>query len=875
MKSISKIIGVLLTTSIFFVLLSGFVNSNGNILTVENEKDEKIYANATLREDFADDTVIVVLDKNTGGINKAISESLFGNIEMSAVKDLTVVKVPENLIEIASVVDKINGETDMINSNHLTQKINIESFRQIIKITLPKKSKSNVLEVIKQLEKIEGVLYVGPDYYENHEAIPNDEHYDAQWAFESGFMNMEAAWDITTGSTSVKVGVMDTGIAAHPDSYGNVILGWDFINNNTYIVDDPTIHGTHVAGIIGAVGNNSIGVAGVCWNVSLVPLQVVELIDGEYRIPASAQIEAITFATNNDIPIINYSGGGIAVNSARNTAITNYPGLFVCSAGNEKLDTDITKHYPSELSRTLDNVISVGASTSADTVADNWVQPDGTIKGSNYGAESVSVFAPGENIMSTVLEEGVTDYKSRRGTSMAAPQVTGTAALIMSVCPDITPEQLKACILGSVDKIPTLEGKCVTGGRLNTYKALKMAIETRDSFTGDVNGDGKADMIVTHPSGGKREIKVFLGQSDGTFGAPITTLTTSDFIHNDPCLIGDANGDGRDDLIVHTHLNGKRLVQMFAGKTDGTFMTAALTATTASHNYYSVDEKYLVADVNGDGRDDLIVHGEGANGARESLVFKGRATGGFYTATSAATSAYSYDDSYPVLTGDFNGDGRDDLLVVYPSGGKRCLMVFNGTASTPNFASGVTFLSDRDCDPINNSYDYIVSDVNGDGKDDLVVEYKGEGNSRWSMVYKGGPSGLQTEAIDSSTQGISHELGMVALSGDFNGDGRGDVLSQGTSPGRRFHISAYCGQTDATFTSTFSLKQFMLSPTTTPITTFLDDVNGDGRDDCIVEYNNNGYIFLITYLANADGTFGSEIYTQPTISVPYYNYTPN
>lgn len=177
---------------------------------------------------------------------------------------------------------------------------------------MPTDSKSNVIEVIDKIEQIEGVLSASPNYYENFAQIPNDSSFSSLWGLDSGSgVNAVDAWGITTGSREMKVGVIDTGIANHPDLNANLAEGWDFVNNNNITNDDPTGHGTHVAGIIGACGDNGIGVVGVNWQVTLVPLQVAiwDAEDEKWVMDGSGTVSAINWAKDNDIPILNYSAG--------------------------------------------------------------------------------------------------------------------------------------------------------------------------------------------------------------------------------------------------------------------------------------------------------------------------------------------------------------------------------------------------------------------------------------------------------------------------------------------------------------------------------------------------------------------------------------
>ena len=415
---------------------------------VETQREEKIYWTGTIDEDFDGYSVLVVLDKNTGGVNKRHEKSFFGGIEIESIEDLTYFTID------ADEINKLG--------------INWEIWRQILWIKLPGDSKENVLSVIRQLEKINGIKSVSPGHYEQPCAVPNDLDYGSQWGLGAAGIQASAAWDIIIGSAyfeNLKVGIIDSGIANHLDLNENLIAGWDFYNNNSVTNDDPIGHGTHVAGIVGAVGNNSRGVSGVCWNVTLVPLQVVIPSTGKLHVPAVTA--AIHYATQNHIPILNYSGGGTSNNSAREDAIRQYPGLFVCSAGNDgnNNNNSATPYYPAN--HDLKNLIAVGS-----------IDRNGNKSSfSNFGATKVDLFAPGgagpgypdsEQILSTV--PGGYDYKS--GTSMAAPHVTGVAALVLSLHPGMTGVQLKTVLRNSVDRNSNLIGKCITGGIINAYKAV-------------------------------------------------------------------------------------------------------------------------------------------------------------------------------------------------------------------------------------------------------------------------------------------------------------------------------------------------------------------------------------------------------------------
>lgn len=323
-------------------------------------------------------------------------------------------------------------------------------------------------EIIAELRKRPDVEYAEPDYiYTIRATIPNDPLWNYLW----GLVKIQApsAWDITTGSQSVVVAVIDTGVDYnHPDLQANMwkdpatgYYGKNCITGAPNPNDpmDDNGHGTHVAGTIGAVGNNSIGVVGVNWQVKIMALKFMRN-DGSGT--TSDAIDCINYAIQKGAHIINASWGDYgysqilrdAIASAKNAGI-----LFVAAAGNESNDNDLIPLYPA--SYDLENIISVAATDKNDLLASF----------SNYGRNSVHVGAPGVDIRSTV-PGNVYGYSDGTGTSMASPHVAGLAALLKAQNPNYTWRELKCRIMKGVDSAPDLNGKTITGGRINAYKAL-------------------------------------------------------------------------------------------------------------------------------------------------------------------------------------------------------------------------------------------------------------------------------------------------------------------------------------------------------------------------------------------------------------------
>ena len=338
------------------------------------------------------------------------------------------------------------------------------------------------------------VEYAEPNWIYYHQAISNDPFFTSLtqnlWGMGAGNnefgIGASTAWSLgKTGSSDVFVGIIDEGYQfSHTDLAANAgknpkeiagnrkdddrngyvddVYGWDFAGRNNSVYDGSKskqnidVHGTHVAGTIGGVGGNGLGVVGVCWKVKFISAKFLGATSGT----TADAIRAVDYMTNlkkaglNLVATNNSWGGGgysqllyDAINRANAEGI-----LFIAAAGNSASNNNITQTYPANYD--LPNVISVAAITST----------GGLASFSNYGSTRVHLGAPGAGIISTVPFNRYTSYG---GTSMATPHVTGAAALYKSINPSASAAEIKEAILNSVIATPSLSGTTSSGGRLN------------------------------------------------------------------------------------------------------------------------------------------------------------------------------------------------------------------------------------------------------------------------------------------------------------------------------------------------------------------------------------------------------------------------
>lgn len=362
---------------------------------------------------------------------------------------------------------------------------------------------------IDAISRIEGVRYAEPNHFVYAAGIPNDPQFSWLWGMHNtgqmvngdpGVANADidapAAWDVFTGDPNMVVAVLDTGVNyLHPELAGNMwsnpgeipangvdddengyvddVHGWDFWNNDGNPMDDHG-HGTFCAGVIGARGNNGIGIAGVNWRCKIMALK---FFSGSIQATIEGAVAAIDYAVSNGARVSSnswYAGASLALEDAVDSAHAAGH-LIVAAAANFATNNDLIPYYPASYAH--DNVIAVGGSTNDDELASF----------SNYGAVSVDLLAPAVNVYSCWINNG---YLWGDGTSAATPHVAGAAALLLGQNSAASYLQVRGDILATARPVPAAQGRCVTGGVLNVARALR-----RSMCPADFNQDEFVDAI--------------------------------------------------------------------------------------------------------------------------------------------------------------------------------------------------------------------------------------------------------------------------------------------------------------------------------------------------------------------------------------------
>ncbi|MBI4664613.1 MAG: S8 family serine peptidase [Verrucomicrobia bacterium] len=402
---------------------------------------------------------------------------------------------------LVKLKDNLSSDTiAKLHSRHRTKVLRrFKGFGNVDVLNLP--AGALVSDLLQKYQASGMVERAEPDYWLRAAVTPNDPRFTdgTLWNLRNTGQNGGTAgadiravsgWDALNSAGNIAVAVIDSGVRyTHQDLAANMwvnpgesgldssgrdkrtngldddgngfaddVHGIDSINN-TGNPSDSDGHGTHVAGIIGATGNNRAGVVGVAWAVQIMACKF--LSSSGYGSTSDA-IQCIDYARAEGARIINASWGDTGNSSFLQSAIRRARDagiIFVTAAGNETSDNDRNPYYPAAFN--LDNIVSVAATTRTDALASF----------SNFGATTVDLAAPGAPIYST-FNTSDSAYTYISGTSMSAPHVTGAMALLMAQHPAESYRQIIDRVLATTDPLPSLAGKCVTGGRLNLERAL-------------------------------------------------------------------------------------------------------------------------------------------------------------------------------------------------------------------------------------------------------------------------------------------------------------------------------------------------------------------------------------------------------------------
>ncbi len=617
--------------------------------------------------------------------------------------------------------------------------------------------------------------------------LPNDPEYPKQWHLPQ--INAPEAWDVSTGSEDAVVAVLDTGLDLdHPDLAGNIwtntlevagngrdddgngyiddIHGWNFIEGTNDVSPQFGIgatatginHGTVVAGIIGAVGNNGSEGAGVAWKVKIMPLRV---LDSKGAGNAATVAAAIDYAIKNGAKILNLSFVGTERSITLERAIErayNAGALVVVAAGNSTLngqngiDMDAVLVYPacSDGPSGENWVIAVAA---LDTL-------DQKLKFSNYG-RCVDLAAPGIGIFSAqYYDPSLPDYGLAfggpwRGTSMAAPQVAGGAALLKAFDLSFTNIEMRDLLLSNavpVDSVnPNFRGK-LGRGKPDLAAALRAGNTTRTAAGNRIAVPTAEPRYVVAPAR-QYAPEVRIIARDGTIERSFMAYAPS-FKGGVSVATGDLDGDGSQEIITGAGAGGGPHIRVF--KPDGTPIK----------NFFAFETSYrggvrvAASDVNGDGIDEIVAASGGGRDAEVRIFgFDGTLHYRFFPFSRKFRGAFG------ITAGDVEGNGNDEIIVSAGPGGGPHVQIFQGDGIPISefFAYEQSFLGGVEAQAI---------DIDGDKISEIAIAPAG-GRRRNVKIFNA--KGILRHEFQAYVNGKSS--GVTLASFDFDNDGKSEIIT--------------------------------------------------------------------------------------------------
>jgi thermitase len=670
-----------------------------------------------------------------------------------------------------------------------------------------------------------------PNYYYHLLATPND----TQFASMYGMTKISApqAWDLQTGSSTVVVADIDTGMKLnHEDLVQNLwintgeiagnnldddgngyiddVNGYDFFFNDSNPTDENG-HGTHTAGTVGARGNNALGVTGVNWNVKIMPIKIYDSVGTTTT--STMLINAYNYVRimknrGVNIRVTNNSYGGCleacgydqATKDAID-AIGNADILQAFAAGNANANNDLAPNYPSNY--TSPSIIAVASSTSTDARSGF----------SSFGATSVDIAAPGSGILSTTMTG--TGYGNLSGTSMATPHVAGAAALVAAQHPTLSAASIKATLMNNVDLIPDWNGLVKTNGRLNVFRALQnptvcsftpsltnqtvtvpggnYSVNVTSANNCDYSATSNVNWITViggNPSSGNGSINYTVAQNPSLPRTGIIKIGDQNFqvtqqgneLQTPNKTVLDFDRDFKSDYLAIQNVNGSMIWHIW--QSSGGYKSV---------NFGLFTDTATPADYDGDGKTDIAVFRASAIANEPDFYVLNSST------NSISYTSWGTINDIPFVN-DFDGDNKADFAVIRKQNGKLVWYLLQTTQGFSQFQFG----NDTDV-PYRGDFD-------GDGKSDINV-FRPSTNAFYNLKSS-------NASVTVTTFGIAATDKIVTA--DFDGDGKSDVSVWRTTTGVWYWLNSSNGS--------FNAYQFGINiDLPTPA-----DYDGDGKTDITI-----------------------------------------